>query len=98
MNDRFVHLFADQFYEVVSKFRHGVGLLIVRLPKPFDEGWFYLAVILDLLSSSVIGLAVSNRMKRDVAVRALKMAIAFRAPPKGCVHHTDRGSQYCYHN
>ena len=59
------------------------------------EGWLYLAVILDLHSRRVIGWAVSNRMKRDLATRALKMAIAFRAPPKGCIHHTDRGSQYC---
>ena len=36
--------------------------------------------------------------KRDLAIRALKMAIAFRAPPKGCIHHTDRGSQYCSHD
>lgn len=34
-------------------------------------------------------------MKRDLAIRALKMAIALRRPPKGCIHHTDRGSQYC---
>ncbi|WP_150007467.1 IS3 family transposase, partial [Iodidimonas nitroreducens] len=59
------------------------------------EGWLYLAVILDLHSRRVIGWAVSNRMKRDLTIRALKMAIAFRAPPKGCIHHTDRGSQYC---
>ncbi len=57
------------------------------------EGWLYLAVILDLHSRRVIGWAVSNRMKRDLAIRALNMAIAFRAPPKGCIHHTDRGSQ-----
>jgi putative transposase len=37
-------------------------------------------------------------MKRDLAIRALKMAIAFRTPPKGCIHHTDRGSQYCPHD
>ena len=37
-------------------------------------------------------------MKRDLAIRALKMAIAFRTPPKGCIHHTDRGSQYCSHD
>ena len=49
------------------------------------EGWLYLAVILDLHSRRVIGWAVSNRMKRDLAIRALKMAIAFRAPPKGCI-------------
>ena len=34
-------------------------------------------------------------MKRDLAIRALNMAIALRRPPKGCIHHTDRGSQYC---
>ena len=62
------------------------------------EGWLYLAVILDLHSRRVIGWAVSNRMKRDLAIRALKMAIAFRQPPEGCIHHTDRGSQYCSHD
>ena len=62
------------------------------------EGWLYLAVILDLHSRRVIGWAVSNRMKRDLAVRALKMAVALRQPPKGCIHHTDRGSQYCSHD
>jgi len=62
------------------------------------EGWLYLAVILDLHSRRVIGWAVSNRMKRDLAIRALKMAIAFRSPLKGCIHHTDRGSQYCSHD
>jgi putative transposase len=44
------------------------------------EGWLYLAVILDLHSRRVIGWAVSNRMKRDLAIRALRMAIALRAP------------------
>jgi putative transposase len=62
------------------------------------EGCLYLAVILELHSRRVIGWAVSIRMKRDLAIRALKMAIAFRAPPKGCIHHTDRGSQYCSHD
>jgi len=57
-----------------------------------------LAVILDLHSRRVIGQAVSNRMKRDLAIRAVKMAIAFRALPKGCIQHTDRGSQYCSHD
>ena len=62
------------------------------------EGWLYLAVILDLHSRRVIGWAVSNRMKRDLASRAQKMAIAFRSPPKGYMHYTDRGSQYCSHD
>ena len=37
-------------------------------------------------------------MKKDLAIRALNMAIALRGPPKGCIHHTDRGSQYCSHD
>ncbi len=63
-----------------------------------SEGWLYLAVILDLYSRRVIGWAVSSRMKRDLAIRALDMAVALRQPPKGCIHHTDRGSQYCSHD
>ena len=38
---------------------------------------------------------VSNRMKRDLVIRALNNAVALRQPPTGCIHHTDRGSQYC---
>lgn len=59
------------------------------------EGWLYLAVILDLHSRRVIGWAASDRMKRDLAIRALQMAVNLRQPPPGCIHHTDRGSQYC---
>ena len=62
------------------------------------EGWLYLAVILDLHAYRVVGWAVSTRMKRDLAIRALKMVIVFRSSPKGCIHHTDRGSQYCSHD
>lgn len=63
-----------------------------------QEGWLYLAVVLDLYSRRVIGWAVSNRMKRDLAIRALDMAVALRKPPRGCIHHSDRGSQYCSHD
>ncbi len=62
------------------------------------EGWVYLAVVLDLFSHRVVGWAISNRMKQDLALRALDMAIAIRRPPPGCIHHTDRGSQYCAHD
>ena len=55
-------------------------------------------MILDLHSRRVIDWAVSNRMKRDLAIRALQMAVALGQPPKGCIHHTDRGSQYCSHD
>ena len=59
------------------------------------EGWLYLAVILDLHSRRVVGWAASDRMKKDLAIRALNMAASLRNPPKGCIFHSDRGSQYC---
>ena len=59
------------------------------------EGWLYLAVIIDLYSRRVIGWAVSDRLKRDLPIEALKRAIALRQPPPGVIHHSDRGSQYC---
>jgi putative transposase len=37
-------------------------------------------------------------MKQDLALRGVSMAIAIRRPPPGCIHHTDRGAQYCAHN
>jgi len=62
------------------------------------EGWLYLAVMIDLHSRRVIGWAVSNRLKRDLALEALERAVALRNPPPGCIQHTDRGSQYCSHD
>lgn len=59
------------------------------------EGWLYLAIVLDLYSRRIIGWAVSDRMKKDLALTALKRAIAIRRPPRGVIHHSDRGSQYC---
>lgn len=62
------------------------------------EGWLYLAVMIDLHSRRVVGWSVSNRLKHDLALRALNSAVALRKPPAGCIHHTDRGSQYCSHD
>ena len=59
------------------------------------EGWLYLAVMIDLHSRRVVGWATSNRLKRNLALNALNNAVALRNPPQGCIHHTDRGSQYC---
>ena len=60
-----------------------------------DEGWLYLAVIIDLHSRAVIGWSMSKRMKKDLVCNALLMALFKRKFPKGVVMHTDRGSQYC---
>ena len=57
-------------------------------------GFVYLAVILDAWSRRVIGYAISRSIDARLAVAALKAAIRARRPPKGCIHHSDRGSQY----
>lgn len=59
------------------------------------EGWLYLAVVIDLFARRVIGWAVSDRLHRKLALQALEKAITMRRPPKGLIHHSDRGSQYC---
>ena len=62
------------------------------------EGWLYLAVVIDLFSRRVIGWAASDRMKKDLAIRALDMAVRLRNPAPGCIFHSDRGSQYGSHD
>jgi putative transposase len=59
------------------------------------EGWLYLAIILDLFSRRIVGWQRSDRMKRGLAMDALRRAINLRQPPRGLIHHSDRGSQYC---
>lgn len=62
---------------------------------PTEEGWLYLATVIDLFSRKIIGWSMSNNMKADLVNNALLMAIWQRKPPKGLIWHTDRGSQYC---
>jgi len=57
-------------------------------------GFVYLAAILDAWSRKVIGYAISRSMDARIAIAALKAAIRLRQPPKVCIHHSDRGSQY----
>ena len=57
-------------------------------------GFVYLAAILDAWSRKVVGYAISRSMDARIAVAALKAAIRGRSPPQGCIHHSDRGSQY----
>ena len=59
-----------------------------------QEGWLYLAVVIDLYSRRVIGWSLDKRMTQSLVIRALMMAIGLRNPPKGLIHHSDRGSQY----
>ena len=59
-----------------------------------QEGWIYLAVVIDLYSRRVVGWSMDRRMKKALVIRALIMAISLRKPPPGLIHHSDRGSQY----
>jgi putative transposase len=58
------------------------------------EGWLYLAILLDLFSRRIIGWAVSATNDRALALEALGLAVRCRRPPRGLVHHSDRGSPY----
>ncbi|EFN8174304.1 IS3 family transposase [Escherichia coli] len=60
-----------------------------------DEGWLYLAVVIDLWSRAVIGWSMSPRMTAQLACDALQMALWRRKRPRNVIVHTDRGGQYC---
>ena len=60
-----------------------------------DEGWLYLAVVVDLYSRLVVGWAMAERMTADLVCDALQMALWRRRLPRGVLVHSDRGSQYC---
>ena len=59
-----------------------------------QEGWLYLAVIIDLFSRKVVGWSMGSRMKAQLVCDALRMAIWQRRPGAGLIVHSDRGSQY----
>jgi transposase InsO family protein len=61
---------------------------------PTQEGWLYLAAVLDLASRRCIGWAMRDTLDAELAVSALENAITTRRPRRGLIHHSDRGSQY----
>ena len=60
-----------------------------------DEGWLYLAVVMDLYSRAIVGWSMSRRMTQQLVCDALTMALFRRHFPRGTIIHSDRGSQYC---
>lgn len=62
-----------------------------------DEGWMYLAVVIDLYSRAVIGWSIQSTMTKQLVCDALMMALWRRGFPRGVLFHSDRGSQYCSH-
>lgn len=61
---------------------------------PTGEGWLYLALVLDLYARKLVGWAMSETMPQELTLCALNVALGWRDPDAGLVHHSDRGSQY----
>ncbi len=61
---------------------------------PTDQGWLYLAGVIDLCSRKVIGWSMADHMRTELVGDALGMALARRSPGEGLLHHSDRGVQY----
>src|SRR5581483_8130463 len=59
-----------------------------------QEGWLYLAAILDVCSRRIVGWSMSEQRDEQFVTAAFQMAIAQRHPKAGLLHHSDRGSQY----
>jgi transposase InsO family protein len=59
-----------------------------------DEGWLYLALVLDLFARKLIGWAMSDTMPQELTIEALRVALGWRDPGDDLLHHSDRGSQY----
>ena len=64
---------------------------------PTDEGWLYLAAVIDLHSRQVVGWSMASHMQTSLVADALRMAWFRRHPEPGLIFHSDRGSQYCSH-
>lgn len=61
---------------------------------PTDEGWLYLAGVMDGLSKRIVGYALANHMRTDLVIQALRSAVTRRGRHEGLILHSDRGSQY----
>jgi transposase InsO family protein len=58
------------------------------------ESWLYVAAVMDRWSRRIVGLAMAEHMETALIQQALHQALGQRRPPKGCLHHSDQGSQY----
>jgi transposase InsO family protein len=61
---------------------------------PTDEGWLYLATVIDLCSRKIVGWSMADHLRAELCTEALEMAVKQRKPQKGLIHHSDRGIQY----
>jgi putative transposase len=59
-----------------------------------DQGWLYLAAVMDLYSRRIVGWAMDDHLRTELPLAALRMAISAQRPSAGLIHHSDRGVQY----
>ncbi len=59
-----------------------------------EEGWLYLAVILDVFNRQIVGWGMGDRLTADLVLRAFHQAVGMRHPAPGLIFHSDRGVQY----
>jgi putative transposase len=59
-----------------------------------DQGWLYLATVMDLYSRKIVGWAMADHLRAELPLAALTMAIVIQRPGAGLIHHSDRGVQY----
>jgi transposase InsO family protein len=85
------NLLAQDFSEMVPGKVWGTDITYI----PTDEGWLYLAGVKDFGSREIVGYAMGSRMTKELVQAALRKALENRTPLPGCIHHSDRGSQYC---
>jgi putative transposase len=86
--------------EAHVRFCEGLGVQFPRPTHPYiatDEGWLYLAIVLDLFNREIVGWSIKPRMTADIVIDALTMAWFRRKPDAGVIFHSDRGSQYAGH-
>lgn len=84
------NLLQQAFNAVVPNTRWVSDITYIRT----REGWLYLAVILDLFSRKVVGMAMAESLQTTLVLDALNQALQRRRPPKDLQHHSDRGCQY----
>lgn len=65
---------------------------------PTDEGWLYLASVMDLYSRKIVGWRIDERMTKELVIQALDTAVYRQDPIDTLLHHSDRGSQYASHD
>jgi transposase InsO family protein len=83
--------YLDQNFEVEAPDRAWVSDITYVATQ---EGWLYVAIVMDLFSRKIVGLSMGERLQTELVTKALKQALMGREIKEGLMHHSDRGSQY----